>query len=324
MQRALRAAPVAVGANAHNWNDGRSTRHTRTASEAIVVIALLCKGIPVATFRWAEGANGVLGGDWVITTAWGAATDVGRRRAVNEDGYLCTNGWFVVADGMGGHAGGRLASTTALETLAGAASRPAGDASASDVTDAVVAANSAVVAQAERDPSCRGMGTTVSGLVEVHAAGQPHWMVFNVGDSRVYALMEGRLVQLTVDHSEVQELLAAGRIAPGEERSHERRHVVTRVLGTPSGVKVDSWLFPPSASERFLVCSDGLTGELDDGRIAELLASAADPAIVAQRLVDAAVEAGGSDNVTVVVVDGPTASAVAERTQPRGELEQHA
>ena len=147
-------------------------------------------------------------------------------------------------------------------------------------------------------------GFVAAGVVAVVAvAGTDHWAVFNMGDSRVYRLFEGELAQVTVDHSEVQELVSSGRLTAEEARTYRRRNVVTRSLGIDPPDAVDTWVFPPVPGERFLMCSDGLTGEVGDARIQEILGSVDDPQMAADLLVQAAIDAGGSDNVTVVVVD---------------------
>jgi protein phosphatase len=146
------------------------------------------------------------------------------------------------------------------------------------------------------------MGTTITGLALLEASSGDQLMVFNVGDSRVYRLVEGRLDQVTVDHSEVQELVLAGVITRDQARVHPRRNIVTRALGTDPGPRPDYWLLPATAGDRFLVCSDGLYTEVPDERIAVLLASGT-PQVAAASLVTAAEDAGGHDNVTVVVVE---------------------
>src|SRR6201999_328614 len=146
------------------------------------------------------------------------------------------------------------------------------------------------------------MGTTVTGLAALETAGGDHLMVFNIGDSRVYRLSGGRLEQLTVDHSEVQELVLAGVITREQARTHPRRNVVTRALGSDTGLHPDHWLLPAITGDRYLICSDGLFSELPDEAIRSLLA-ASDPRQAAEALVGAACDAGGRDNVTAVVVD---------------------
>ncbi len=252
---------------------------------------------------------------------WGAATDTGLRRSHNEDSYVAQPSLFAVADGMGGHRAGEVASRIAIDTLADAMSGPgAAGARAEDILAAVTRAHEEIVAAAGRDPDLTGMGTTVTGLAVVTIGGHEHWAVFNVGDSRVYRLYGGSLTQVTVDHSEVEELVAGGIIDREQARSDLRRNVITRSLGSEFPPQVDLWVFPTTPGETFLVCSDGLTGELTDAEIAELLQSSATARDAAWRLVDAAVSAGGRDNVTAVVVslapqDG--ADGVDEDTSPR-------
>jgi protein phosphatase len=147
------------------------------------------------------------------------------------------------------------------------------------------------------------MGTTAVGLAMVTQDGADYWLAFNVGDSRIYRLHAGVLTQVTVDHSYVQDLVAAGRIAPEEARTHPERNIVTRVLGVTDTPVPDFWVFPPEPGERFLVCSDGLTGELDDRALAQILAVDAEPHEIARLLVESANRCGGRDNISVIVVD---------------------
>lgn len=244
----------------------------------------------------------------------GAATSVGRVRQVNEDSYLAVPPLFVVADGMGGHGGGNVASRIAVEEMGAVATlRPL---YAEAVLTSLERANREII---ERDMANR-MGTTATGLAGIEAAGGDHLMVFNIGDSRVYRLAGGRLEQLTVDHSEVQELVLAGVITREQARTHPRRNVVTRALGSDAGLHPDHWLLPAVSGDRYLICSDGLFGELPDDVIAPLLA-AGDPQRAAQALVAAAVQAGGRDNVTVIVVDVDSDDDAAdEMTMPRQTL----
>ncbi len=147
------------------------------------------------------------------------------------------------------------------------------------------------------------MGTTVTGLAEVSVDGEPHWAVFNVGDSRVYRYAGGRLRRVTVDHSEVEELVAHGLIDAEEARIHPARHIITRSVGMQPTPSVDVWVLPQTPGERFLLCSDGLTSELTDARIASVLAEYADPDEAAAALVQAVLAEQARDNVTVVVID---------------------
>jgi serine/threonine protein phosphatase PrpC len=233
---------------------------------------------------------------------WGAITDTGRLRAVNEDAMLAKPPIFLIADGMGGHLAGDVASWLAVDRFVDLVGQE--PITLQQVTDTLASANQAILDAADSDPQRSGMGTTVSGIASVVTAGADHWMVFNIGDSRVYRLAQGRLEQLTVDHSEAEEMVVAGRITREEARSYHRRNVVTRSLGTDPAPVADSWMFPPIEGERFMVCSDGLTTEVDDEAIRGCLVSNADPQRAAEALVDMAVAAGGRDNVTVIVVDG--------------------
>ena len=237
----------------------------------------------------------------MLTFRWGSATDVGRVRTLNEDSMLAVPGLFVVADGMGGHAAGEVASQLAVAEFAQLAEQ--GPIRAEDLTEAVRRANEHILSAGAERGDRHGMGTTLTGLGVVSAERGEELAVFNVGDSRVYRVSGGQLQQVTVDHSAVQELVDAGRLTAQAARSHPRRNVVTRSLGTDPGPAPDIWLVQPLAGDRFLVCSDGLTGELEDSDLAELLAGEADPQAAAERLVHQAVAAGGHDNVTAVVLD---------------------
>ncbi len=250
----------------------------------------------------------------MIRFSHGAATSVGRVRQVNEDSYLAVPPLFVVADGMGGHGSGDLASRIAIEDMSAcAALRPL---FAEAVLTALEHANQHII---ERDAANR-MGTTATGLAALETAGGDHLMVFNIGDSRVYRLSGDRLEQLTVDHSEVQELVLAGVITREQARTHPRRNVVTRALGSDAGLLPDHWLLPVIRGDRYLICSDGLFGELPDNVILPLLAVGS-PQQSADALVIAANDAGGRDNVTAVVVDIDSGDdGAGEMTLPREVL----
>lgn len=237
----------------------------------------------------------------MLTLRWGSATDVGRVRTVNEDSVLAVPGVFVVADGMGGHAAGEVASQLAVAEFARLAEQPA--VRPEDVPEAVQRANEHILSAGAERGDRHGMGTTLTGVGVVGSEQGEQLAVFNVGDSRVYQITEGQLRQLTVDHSAVQELVDAGRLTAQAARTHPRRNVVTRSLGTDPAPAPDVWLVQPAAGDRFLVCSDGLTGELEDAEIAELLAENSDPQAAAEHLVRQAVAVGGHDNVTAVVLD---------------------
>jgi len=229
-----------------------------------------------------------------------AATAAGRVRELNEDAVLSASPVFAVADGMGGHAAGEVASALALEQLAAFAAEP--DMRPEALLAAIEAANRAILLCAEQRPETRGMGTTVSGVCLGEVGGSAHWFVFNVGDSRVYRFAAGHLTQVTTDHSEVEELISAGQISSEQARTHPRRNVVTRSLGTDPAPTPDIWVLPATPSDTFLVCSDGLPLEVDDDEIAEVLALRLPPQDAADRLLSMALAAGGRDNVSVVVV----------------------
>jgi serine/threonine protein phosphatase PrpC len=252
----------------------------------------------------------------MIRFSHGVDTSVGRVRRVNEDSYLAVPPIYAVADGMGGHGSGDVASRLAVEALARCVMlRPL---FTEAVLHAIEEANRVII---EHDGPNR-MGTTVTGLAGLETIGGDRLMVFNVGDSRVYRLAAGRIGQLTVDHSEVQELVLAGVLTPEQARTHPRRNVVTRALGGGSELAIDHWLLPAAAGDRFLICSDGLFGELADEAMAALLDTAY-PQHAAEALVAAANDAGGRDNVTALVVDIESADTPEFRpvqaTVPLGE-----
>lgn len=244
-------------------------------------------------------------GDAIVRLRHAGHSDVGAVRSSNEDSFLAAPPFWIVADGMGGHAHGDLASRSAVEVFERA--RSAGAVSARAVLAAVRDANAAVLSLREDALS----GTTLTGvaIVDIEGAG-PHWMTFNVGDSRTYLWDGRRLEQQSIDHSAVQELVAAGVITPADAAAHPQRNVVTRALGAESEVEPDVWLVPLRGRQTFLLCSDGLTKELDDDEIARIIvfhdqqaSREPDGPTLPERLVGAAIAAGGRDNVTVVVVE---------------------
>jgi len=236
----------------------------------------------------------------MIAVSWGSATETGPRRN-NQDAMLAEPPVFIVADGMGGHAAGELASAIVVktfETLVGES-----DVAPARVSELITQANDAILRAVEENPDRRGMGTTLVGLVMVSNGEADYWLVANLGDSRLYRFAHGELMQLTVDHSYVQELVDSGRIAADEARWHPQRNIVTRVLGSHEAPEADYWLFAPEPGDRYLVCSDGLSGELAEEDIAGFLADVADPGQAAAVLVRAALVAGGRDNATGIVID---------------------
>jgi Serine/threonine protein phosphatase len=235
-----------------------------------------------------------------------ARSDVGAVRSVNEDSFVAREPAFLVADGMGGHARGDKASQEAVRVV-GERIAPGAVVTSDAVLEAIDAANRAVRALSSEDETGVSVaGTTISGVVQV-AAGEGEglrWMIVNVGDSRVYGWDGRTLAQLSVDHSAVQELVDAGEIEPEEAAVHPERNIITRALGASDDVDVDVWLLPVGGRQSFLICSDGLNKELTDEGIAHILArSGAGSATVADELVDAALAAGGRDNITVIVIE---------------------
>lgn len=238
----------------------------------------------------------------------GAATDVGLVREVNEDAYLVAPPVFVVADGMGGHDRGDVASRLVVEEFARLVEEGYDPARGPDAVEATLRACRARIAAYDAEQHAAGdlafnAGTTAVVAALVQQDGAPRWLLANVGDSRGYRFSGGELEQVSVDHSVVQELVDAGRITPGDAAVHPARNVVTRALGGSASDAADYFLLPLPAAERLLLCSDGVSGMIDDARIAEILRSCDDPRDAADELVAAAVAAGGRDNATAVVVD---------------------
>lgn len=253
-----------------------------------------------------------------ITTV-GHRTDVGRRRRTNEDAVLVGRQIWAVADGMGGHAAGDIAADLVVSRLRRLDAEPV--LHPTDVVAAVHRANADVLGYAEQHSEAEGLGSTVTGVASVMVGGEPHWAVFNVGDSRVYRHWRGALTRITVDHSETEELLASGRITASQARTHSSRHVITRSVGTPQPPLVDVRLLPVTPGERLLLCSDGLTSELTDRQIGAVLGSVPDPDDAAAALVAAVLRTPARDNVSVVIINVQGGiDEIDENTNPRGLL----
>jgi len=226
----------------------------------------------------------------------GRATDQGRTRAKNEDASLVDDEHtlFAVADGMGGHRGGEVASHTAIEALRAAFAGGA----AIDV--AITRANDAVLARAADNDDLAGMGTTMTAVTVT--AGN-HLLIGHVGDSRAYLLRRNEMVRVTEDHSLVEELVREGRLTPEQAEAHPQRAIVTRALGVDADVEVDTYEISVDPGDRVLICSDGLTTMVRERDIERFARSERDPQRAADLLVAAANEAGGEDNITVIVID---------------------
>jgi len=232
-----------------------------------------------------------------------AGTDVGLARSGNEDSYLCGRTVFAVADGLGGHQGGEVASAMAVEPLAALDGRAFADArqAAEALTAAIAEANRAILERAREDRTLWGMGTTVTAAA---VAADRLLQLAHVGDSRAYLLRGGGpLRQLTEDHTAVAEAVGRGLLTRAQAAVHPQRGVVTRAVGLDPGVRVDT---PPplelAEGDQVLLCSDGLTEVVDEERIAEVLAGQADGDGACPALIAAANDAGGPDNVTVVLL----------------------
>jgi serine/threonine protein phosphatase PrpC len=245
----------------------------------------------------------------------GAVTDTGRVRTINQDAYLVLEdlGLYVVADGMGGHQGGEVASQIAVDALRAAYVDPAADM----LADAIAEANERIYDTGAADPNLHGMGTTVvaAAVLEEDEGGDDaggQLLVANVGDSRAYLFRDGDLTQLTEDHSMVADLLREGRISEEEAEVHPQRNIVTRVLGVYDQVEIDFWPVDAVAGDRVVLCSDGLVNEVTDDQITAVLRRLADPQEAAAELVRRANEGGGRDNITVVVLDVVEDGGVAE------------
>ncbi len=238
-------------------------------------------------------------GGQVTQLRWGSATDVGRVRSNNQDSSLVALPLFAVADGMGGHAAGEVASRLALDTLRNSVA----DQSLESLVAGVKLANTRVFEMSHTDPSMRGMGTTLCAVALVIIDGHERLAVVNVGDSRVYVLQEGAFIQVSEDHSLVESMVRQGTITPEQAKVHPQRNILTRALGIDGEVGVDSWEVAPFSGDRYLLCSDGLFNEVTDDRIAEILTETEDPQEAAEILVRMANEGGGRDNITVVIVD---------------------
>jgi serine/threonine protein phosphatase PrpC len=248
-----------------------------------------------------------------VNISFGLATDVGLVRTGNEDAYLADAPLFVIADGMGGHVAGDVASSTAIEAI----ERGRDMANAEDpqtLAGLVHEANAAVWARASSDANLRGMGTTCT-LIYIDG---PRAHVAHVGDSRAYRLRDGSLEQLTEDHTLVGRMVKEGRIPADEAERHPQRNIITRSVGVGSEVSVDLLAIDLDDGDRLLLCSDGLNSMVDRRDIEDALARERDPQRAADALVALANEAGGEDNTTVVVIDVHDEERRASSRSPEG------
>ena len=230
----------------------------------------------------------------------GASSITGKVRRHNEDSFLCIPGAYVVADGMGGHKAGDVASQLTIAAVAEWLAEGVPD--ITEMPTVVVRANDAVRGHAG-DAGQHGMGSTLVGAFVVRNADEDSIVVVNVGDSRCYVLIDQTLEQLTTDHSFVQELVDAGDLTPEAAAVHPDRNVVTRAIGIEPVVAADFFVVPPVRAARLMLCSDGISGELSMDRIHHLLSTTPDPSVAAEALTMAVLEGMARDNATAVVVD---------------------
>lgn len=233
---------------------------------------------------------------------WGYHTDVGRVRRANQDSVMANGNLFVVADGMGGHRGGEVASgiTTGhflelgeVETI-------------DELEQAVIDANTKIRTRGSTDSGLDGMGTTVVAIAVLPTEdpdGPLYLGAANVGDSRLYLYEDGELSQVSTDHSLVDELVRAGQLTEAEAARHPQRNVVTRALGADRNVAVDTWKLRSHVGQRYLLCSDGLVNEVSNDDVVKVLEETESPKEAAVTLVERANDAGGRDNISVLVVD---------------------
>ncbi len=237
--------------------------------------------------------------DAPIVISWAVVTDKGKKRTANEDSFLAQSPIFVVADGMGGHSAGDLASAAVVHRLADVAT-----------TDFLAPRDiERALEDATRDisliavDSVLGVGTTVTGAALTLQDDNAYFAVFNIGDSRVYAFERNELTQITVDHSVVQELVEAGALSRDDAENHPDSNIITRAVGFDATPAADFWLVPVVRGLRLLICSDGLTKEVSDDRLRRHMAAGLSSVDTAGALADAALAAGGRDNVTAIIVD---------------------
>lgn len=246
--------------------------------------------------------------------SYGSRTDVGLVREHNEDSLAVNPPLYAVADGMGGHAAGEVASEIAIQALvANAPDTPDGD----NLARAVVAANHAIIRAVHKGIGRKGMGTTMTAAM---LSGK-RLVIAQVGDSRAYLLHEGSLQRITRDHSLMADLIDSGQITPEEAKTHPQRSVITRALGSDPSTLPDIYEMNVSAGDRLLLCSDGLSGMVDDPLLESILARVKDPQRCAAALVNEAITAGGHDNVTAIVVDAPSnTEAIIKKETIKGRI----
>lgn len=234
-----------------------------------------------------------------IVVAFGAATHTGLRRSLNEDSFVAQAPLFLVADGMGGHEAGDVASSAVIEAFRPVVGRAS--LALDDLRFAIARARTTVDALGADGAS--QAGSTLTGVVLASVDGVGYWLTVNVGDSRTYRLSEGQLEQLTIDHSVVQELIDSGELDAAQAHEDRRRNIITRAIGAGSTGEADYSMVPAEVGDRVLVCSDGLSSEVPDLVIREILRQNSDPQRAADQLIERALANGGRDNITAIVLD---------------------
>lgn len=229
---------------------------------------------------------------------YGYGSHVGLRRELNEDSSVITDTLFAVADGMGGHEAGEVASALAVQTLADGWNRAEGRVAREQIQTYLAEADQRI-----REATDSKAGTTVSGALLTEEGAGLNWIVFNIGDSRTYLFEQSQLRQLSRDHSQVQDMFESGLITAEELHTHPQRNVITRALGAGDMWDADYFTSPVRAGQRLMICSDGLSGELNDSEMERILGAGRNAQDTVDWLIHQALRAGGRDNVTVVVVD---------------------
>ncbi|MDR1790708.1 MAG: protein phosphatase 2C domain-containing protein [Propionibacteriaceae bacterium] len=237
--------------------------------------------------------------EFLSSVSVASRTDVGLRRSLNEDSFVAQAPVFIVADGMGGHDAGEVASGIVAAELNALVGRE--DVTVTEVKQALHVARRRIATIPAVDRQ-HAAGTTVTGVVLINQEGNPYWLVVNLGDSRTYRMQAGGLEQLSVDHSEVQELVDDGRLSEEEALRYTKRNVITRALGAGTVENPDYWLIPVEPGDLILACSDGLTDELSDAEIEQILTASSSLDQAADELIAATLAAGAHDNVTVILV----------------------
>lgn len=226
----------------------------------------------------------------------GSKTDKGRVREQNEDSYGYKGNLFVVADGMGGHQAGEIASAIAVETILAMNFESQVDV---ELEKAILKANEAILSEVDSHPELSGMGTTIAVMV-VH---EQTIYIAHVGDSRIYHFGNGKLSQITEDHSLVAELLKNGEITETEAKHHPQRNILTQALGSRNEMKIEFHSYEVKPGEKYLLCSDGLSNMVEENILEAILQLDEEPETLAEKLITLANENGGSDNITVIIVE---------------------